>query len=122
MTSSQDRHPHDDSLEVAFERIGRMLPGPAARALRWLHDPNARLVRLPLGILCVIASFFWFLPVIGLEYLPIGLLLIAQDVPFLRRPVGRAMLQLLDRLDRMNKWWKQWRARRNPPTSHRGDH
>lgn len=97
-----------------------MLPGPATRALRWLHDPKSRLVRLPLGILFIIASFFWFLPVIGIEFLPIGLLLIAQDVPFLRRPVGRIMLRLLDGAARLQQWWKQRRARRNRPTSHRG--
>jgi hypothetical protein len=31
-------------------------------------------LRLPLGILCIIAGFFWFLPVVGLELFPIGLL------------------------------------------------
>jgi len=120
MASTRPKHPHDDSLEEAFQRLGAMLPRPGARALRWVHDPKSRFVRLPLGILCIIASFFWFLPVIGVEYLPIGLLLIAQDVPFLRRPVGRFMLRLLDAVDRMKQRWKQWRDRRNPPTSHRG--
>lgn len=65
------------------------------------------MIRLPLGILCIIAGLLWFLPVVGLEYLPIGLLLIAQDVPFLRRPVGRAMLKLLDGVDRLHAWWKE---------------
>ncbi len=120
MASSRRKHADDDSLEAAFGRLGRMLPRPAASALRWLHNPESRFVRLPLGILCIILSFFWFLPVIGLEYLPIGLLLIAQDVPFLRRPVGRAMLRLLDGVDRAKQWWKARRARRNRPTSHRG--
>ena len=48
-------------------------------------------------LICIVASFFWFLPVIGVEFLPIGLLLIAQDVPFLRRPVARLMLWLEER-------------------------
>jgi hypothetical protein len=116
MNAATRKHPHDDALEEAFERLGRMLPKPAARALRWLHDPESRFVRLPLGILCIIASFFWFLPVIGLEFLPIGLLLIAQDVPFLRRPAGRFMLRLLDAADRMKQWWRDRRSRRNRPT------
>jgi hypothetical protein len=69
-----------------------------------------RLVRIPLGILCIIAGLLWFLPVVGLEYLPIGMMLIAQDVPFLRRPVGTAMLKLLDGVSRMWKWCKsRWR-------------
>jgi hypothetical protein len=43
--------------------------------------------------------------VVGLELLPIGLLLIAQDVP-MRRPVGVATLKLLDGVDRVIRWWK----------------
>lgn len=99
-------------LNQAFVRLEKMLPRPMGRALHWLHDPDSRLVRIPLGILFIIASFFWFLPVIGLELLPIGLLLVAQDMPFLRRPVGRLMLRLLDAADRVVLWWKNRRARR----------
>ena len=50
-----------------------------------------------------VGSFLWFLPVLGLWFLPLGLLLIAQDVPFLRRPVGRMALYLLDRWKRLRK-------------------
>ncbi len=41
------------------------------------------------GILLIVGSFFWFLPILGLEMFPIGLMLIAIDVPFLRGPVAR---------------------------------
>jgi hypothetical protein len=101
-----------DPLDQAFCRLEKMLPKPMSRALHWLHGPNSRLVRIPLGILFIVASFFWFLPVVGLEFLPIGLLLIAQDVPFLRRPVGKLMMRLLDAADRVILWWKNRRARR----------
>jgi hypothetical protein len=101
-----------DPLDEAFERLGRMLPPTPRRMLKWLHSPASRWVRLPLGILCIIASFFWFLPVVGLEFLPIGLLLIAQDVPFMRRPVGLLTLKLLDGVDRLIKWWKTRSHRR----------
>lgn len=95
-----------DPLNKAFERLEHMLPATLARALHWLHAPESRYVRIPLGILCIIASFFWFLPVLGLEFLPIGLLLIAQDVPFLRDPVGKVVLRLLDGVDALIRWWK----------------
>jgi hypothetical protein len=39
-------------------------------------------------LLFILAGFFSFLPVLGLWMLPLGLLLIAYDVPFLRKPVG----------------------------------
>ena len=41
-----------------------------------------------------------------------GLLLIAQDVPFLRRPVGRMTLYLLDRWKRFRQWWSKRQAAR----------
>jgi hypothetical protein len=101
-----------DPLDEAFVRLEEVLPRPVGRALRWLHDPTSRLVRIPLGILCIVASFFWFLPVVGIEFLPIGLLLVAQDVPFLRRPVGHFLLRLLDGAESLIRWWKSRRARR----------
>jgi hypothetical protein len=81
-------------LDRAFEELEGEVPDRVSRALRWLRDPEARWIRIPLGVLFILGSLLWFLPVVGIELLPIGLLLIAQDVPFLRKPVGRAMLWL----------------------------
>ena len=100
----------DDELEEAFDELEREAPDFLTRAIFWLRKPEARIVRLPLGILFIVAGFLWFLPVVGLECLPIGLLLIAQDVPFLRRPVGRMTLWLLDRWVQLRKWWTRRRA------------
>jgi hypothetical protein len=112
--ASPPRHSSSgDPLDQAYERLEKMLPGWPARALRWLQGPDSRLVRIPLGILCTIASFFWFLPVLGLWMLPIGLLLIAQDIPFLRAPVGRITLKGLDAASRLHRRWKKWRASRS---------
>ncbi len=114
-------HSHaEDPLDEAFQRLERVLPSPLAGALHWMHQPRARWVRIPLGILCIAASVFWFLPVLGLEFLPIGLLLIAQDVPFLRRPAGRMMLWLLDRLSSMKRRWRSWRTRHLDARTRRG--
>ena len=98
-------------LDEAFDKLEREAPDFLTRAICWLRKPEARMVRLPLGILFIVAGFLWFLPVVGLEFLPIGLLLIAQDVPFLRRPVGRMTLWLLDRWVQLRQWWTRRRAR-----------
>lgn len=103
---------HADALEAAFDELEREVPRSVAGAVRWLRRPQARLVRLPLGLLCIVGSFLWFLPVLGLWFLPLGLLLIAQDVQFLRRPVGRMTLYLLDRWKRLRKWWANRRTAR----------
>jgi hypothetical protein len=98
------------TLNKAFDELEREAPDGLKKALRWMRRPQARLVRVPLGILCILGSFLWFLPVLGLWFLPLGLLLIAQDVPFLRRPVGRMTLYLIDRWKRLRKWWTERRA------------
>jgi hypothetical protein len=104
-----------DELEKAFDILEREVPNSIRNAIAWMRKPQARIVRLPLGILCIVGSFLWFLPVLGLWFLPLGLLLIAQDLPFLRRPVGRMTLYLLDRWKRLRTWWsrrKEARAER----------
>ena len=75
-------------LRDAFKRLEQEVPERVARIIRKLRHPDARWVRIPIGLLCIVAGFLWFLPVLGLWMLPLGLLLIAYDVPFLRKPVG----------------------------------
>src|SRR4051794_35600986 len=106
-------NPQTDELDDAFQKIESAVPGRLRRAIRWMRRPQARLLRLPLGILFIIGSFFWFLPVLGLWFLPVGLMLIAQDVPVLRRPVGKMALYLHDRWSHLRKWWKRRRAARS---------
>jgi hypothetical protein len=111
-TARKSAKPRDgDELEAAFDTLEREIPGRLQRFIRWLRRPQARKVRIPLGVVCILGSFFWFLPVLGLWFLPLGLLLIAQDVPFLRRPVGKMTLYLLERWKQLRKWWTRRRAR-----------
>lgn len=100
-----------DPLDQAFDELEELLPDWLLPTLRWMRSPKSRAVRIPIGILLILGSFLWFLPVLGVEMLPIGLLLIAQDVPFLRRPVGRLTLWMIDCYTRMQRAWRQWRAR-----------
>jgi hypothetical protein len=94
------------TLDAALDELQRESPDWLCRAIRWLRNPKARKVRLPLGLLFIAASFFWFLPVVGLEFLPLGLLLIAIDVPFLQKPVGRATLWLEHQWLRLKARWR----------------
>jgi hypothetical protein len=93
-------------LDEAFDNLEEEVPDRVARAIRWLRSPKSKWVRIPLGVLIIAASLLGpILPVVGLEFLPLGLLLIAQDVPFLRKPVGRAMLWLEEK-------WRNFKRRR----------
>lgn len=92
-------------LDRHFDWFERKLPQRFARFLSWVRRPSSRLVRVPLALLLMLGGIFSFLPVLGLWMLPLGLLLLAQDIPPLQRPITR----LLGWMER--KWIERRRAR-----------
>ena len=70
-----------------------------------VRAPGAAWLRIPLGLMLVFGGLLSFLPVLGIWMLPLGLLLLAQDLPFLRRPVRRALIWAERR-------WIRWKRRR----------
>jgi hypothetical protein len=74
------------------------LPRPARQSYAWLIRPQAKWVRLPLGFALIAGGALGFLPVLGIWMLPVGALLVGEDIP----PVRRATLWVLGRLQR---WW-----------------
>lgn len=91
-------------LNRQLDKIEKKLPGVATGWLAWLRKPSSRLVRIPLGLLLVVASLFSILPVLGLWMMPLGLMLLAIDVPFLQGPISRF-------LSWIERKWTQWRDR-----------
>ena len=83
-----NRYAHDDHR---LERLIRRLPEHRQGPVRWLRSPAARWVRLPLGVLCILGSLLFILPIFGLWMLPVGLLILAEDVPMLRRMRTRVL-------------------------------
>ena len=92
-------------IDRHFAWFEAKLPEKPARFVAWLRRPSSRYVRIPLAILLIIGGIFSFLPVLGLWMLPLGLLLFAQDVPFLQKPTA----QLLGWIER--KWIARERAK-----------
>lgn len=97
-------------LNRQFERIQRKLPRPIGQFLRWLRKPSSRWMRIPAGLLLIAGGILSFLPILGLWMLPLGLLLLAQDVPFLQRPMRRLLIRAKYRWTH----WKKSRRRRRP--------
>lgn len=97
------------TLDVGYKEMKDELPRRIARFLAWLRSKQARLVCIPVGLALTTCAMFWFLPVVGIELLPIGLLL-AQDVPGLREPVGRFILFAVTQW-RSAKSWSHARGR-----------
>lgn len=103
MTSQQADHLAE--LERHFTWLESKLPLKVARFFAWVRRPSSRLIRIPLGLLLIVGGILSFLPVLGLWMLPLGLMLIAQDIPFLQGPIVR----LLNWMER--KWLERQRAR-----------
>jgi len=89
--------PHYD---YRLERLIDRLPARWQRAVRWLRRPSARWARIPAGILLVGGGFLAILPIFGLWMIPLGLILLAEDMPLLRRLRGRS-------LDWVERRWPQ---------------
>jgi hypothetical protein len=99
-------------LRRAFKGLENEVPGQVARILRSLRHPQSRWIRIPAGLLLVLGGIFSILPFLGIWMLPLGLLLIAYDVPVLREPVGRFTLWGIGR-------WRELRARLFPGSGRR---
>jgi hypothetical protein len=84
-------------LEGLIDRLPRNLQS----TVRWLRRPSTRWVRIPGGILLIGGSVLSILPFFGLWMLPLGLVLLAEDVPLLRWAQDRS----LDWIERHRPHW-----------------
>lgn len=88
-------------IETRFPRFGRFV--------RYIRQPWAILIRIPLGLFFVVGGVFSFLPFLGIWMLPLGILLLAVDLPFLRRPLNALVV-------RWERRWRRWRRARRKTT------
>lgn len=95
-------------IQRLFDQLERKLPNSVGRPVGWIRQPQARVARIPLGVLMLLGGVFSFLPVLGIWMLPFGLLLLAVDVPPLQGPVASAVI------NGRRKWtvWRRERAAR----------
>jgi hypothetical protein len=83
------------------------LPGRLGRFVEWLTGPHGRPLRIPLGVLFLAGGLLGFLPVLGFWMMPLGILLIAIDVPFVRRWVIRVWPRIREGWLRLRSWWRR---------------
>ena len=92
-----------------FQFLGRSIP-MMDRPLRWLRSPALTLIRIPIAILFILGGMLAILPIFGLWMIPVGLLLLAIDVPRLQGPVAAGMIRGRRRIQRFRT-----RGRPAPP-------
>jgi hypothetical protein len=89
-----------EELNAELSRLAKQLPDWAGRLVEWLRGPSSSLARIPLAIVLIVGGLVGFLPILGFWMIPLGLALLAQDVPFLQRPMARLLGWVADKLER----------------------
>ena len=87
--------------EQCLARLIDRLPLTLRRLVRWLRRPSSRRLRLPAGVLLVCGGLLSILPLLGIWMLPLGLILLAEDVA----PLQGARDRLLDWIERRYPQW-----------------
>ncbi|MFT3974483.1 MAG: tryptophan synthase subunit beta [Amaricoccus sp.] len=94
-------------LHRQFEALARAMPVTRPVTERLLRD-GMRVVRLPAAFVLILGGCFSFLPVLGIWMLPLGIMLLAVDVPFIRPTVAANSIRSRRRL---SVFWRE-RVRR----------
>lgn len=77
--------------ERRTQMITAKLPAKMRRAIQWLRKPEQKWVRLPSGLLLILGGLLSFLPVLGVWMLPLGILLLAEDIPLFQNLSGKML-------------------------------
>ncbi len=77
------------NLDRELDSLETHLPQGLVRFLRRVRRPGAVWLRVPAAFGLIAGGFVGFLPVLGFWMIPLGLALLALDLPFLRAPLAR---------------------------------
>jgi hypothetical protein len=86
-------------LDHELDRLQARLPDRISRLVGTVRSPAAKPYRIPAGIVLTVGGVVGFLPIVGFWMVPLGLAVIAQDVPVMRPPLARL-------LAKVNGWQK----------------
>jgi hypothetical protein len=99
--------PSDEEAEAYIQQHVERLPEWLARIIRRVRRPDAIWLRFLVAILLICGGMLWFLPIVGLWMLPLGIVLALEAFPGPRRWLAR-----------MGMRFERWRERRNGVSKH----
>ena len=95
-----------------LDKLVDRLPPRVSETVTYLLKPSSRWVRIPSGALLIVGGVLSFLPILGVWMLPLGLALLAEDVPALRSSRSK----VLDWVERKRPHWLEPSAPKNDQT------
>jgi hypothetical protein len=93
-----------------FEALARLFP-PLRGPMSTLRRDSWFPVRFPIALALIAGGLLSFLPVLGIWMLPLGLLLLAVDLPVLRGPISVLIIRSRRSAKRWMRRWRAWRSR-----------
>lgn len=78
--------------------------------------PGSAILRIILGVLLVLGGFLWFLPLLGIWMLPLGVILLSVDLPYVRRLRRRSETWMVPWFRRLRRWQESRRTARAKET------
>lgn len=79
------------------------MKGRARRMLERLREPQWRLIRIPVGFALCLGGLVGFLPLAGFWMLPLGLAILAIDIPI----AGRLLRKLKGAIARLRRFYRR---------------
>jgi hypothetical protein len=93
------------TLRDAFRRLEQEVPESMARVIRSLRHPDSRWIRIPVAVFFILGGLIApLVPILGVWMIPLGLLLIAYEAPFLRRPVAYLTIWCAEKWAALKGW------------------
>jgi hypothetical protein len=100
-TSTEGTNGQMAGVDPRLDKLVHRLPPRVGGTVSYLLKPSSRWVRIPSGALLVVGGVLSFLPVLGIWMLPLGLALLAEDVPALRASRSK----VFDWIERRKPHW-----------------
>jgi hypothetical protein len=81
-------------LNEELDRLQERVPHRVARVMRKVRSPAVAPYRIPVGIALTAGGVVGFLPILGFWMVPLGLAVLAHDVPVMRPPLARLLAKI----------------------------
>ena len=81
-------------LDEELDRLQARLPQKVSRFMKKVRSPEVAPYRIPAGIALTAGGLVGFLPIVGFWMVPLGLAVLAQDVPVMRPPLARLLRKI----------------------------